>query len=275
MSLRLDGFLSQVVDSLPAKALADHPRQAALLEEVNRFAVGLVVQPREFSRDTDQLTALLFARAIQDFEAAIILATRGLRAQSRAMVRSTFETGLYCAAAAHDVILTEGAKLKPRKGTNPTTRFVDAFDGGHQRFRSAIACEMSGFPEIPPEDVAMLVAVVDDLGTLGRHQDIDLKGLAFDLGLSDLFTVVYRPLSQDAHPSTTSLRHHLVEDRTNEKTVHRIGPDFDQLEDTLELALCSFLVAIEAYTNRLGTPKEKEEAKTLLAAYARLFDQPQ
>jgi hypothetical protein len=274
MTLSRDGFLSTHINALADEALRDYcPGHAALVEQINSFAIALLIVPRDIQqRDADLFAVTLLGRAVQDFEGAVLLGARGLRAQSRTMVRSTFETALYCVAASRDMVLSQGAKIKPKKGEAPTTRFVDAFDGGHQRFRGQVAAELRDMPEVPAETEAVLDALLDEIGTPGKHQDIDLHGLAEDLGLSDLYTVVYRSLSQDAHPSTTSLQHHLEVSATGQITGLHIGPDYLQFADTLALAVCSLLVALEGFMERFGPPEEQEALRALVDAYRKLHE---
>jgi hypothetical protein len=276
MTLSRDGFLSTHVDALAEEVSRDRcPGHVALVEQINRFAVALLIVPRDIrQRDADLLAFTLLGRAVQDFEGAVLLGTRGLRAQSRAMVRSTFETALYCVAASRDMVLSQGAKIKPKKGEAPTTRFVDAFEGGHQRFRGQVAAELRNMPEVPAEQAASLDALREEIGTPGQHQDIDLYGLAKDLGLSDLYTVVYRPLSQDAHPSATSLQHHVEVTSTGEIAGLRIGPDYLQFADTLALAACSLLVALDGFVGRFGAQEEREALRSLVIAYRKLLEPP-
>ncbi|MHA7685551.1 DUF5677 domain-containing protein [Cupriavidus sp. PET2-C1] len=276
MTLSRDGFLSTHIDALADEALRDYcPGHVALVEHINRFAIALLIVPRDIrQRDADLFAVTLLGRAVQDFEGAVLLGTRGLRAQSRAMVRSTFETALYCVAASRDVVLSQGAKIKPKKGKAPTTRFVEAFEGGHQRFRGQVAAELRDMPEVPAEQGAALDALLDEIGTPGKHQDIDLHGLAEDLGLSDLYTIVYRSLSQDAHPSATSLQHHVEVSATGKIAGLHIGPDYLQFADTLALAACSLLVALDGFVGRFGTPEEREALQALVNAYRELHEPP-
>ncbi|WP_419683755.1 DUF5677 domain-containing protein [Burkholderia theae] len=274
MTLSRDGFLSEQINALADEALRAYcPGHTALVDRINRFAIATMIVPRDIQqRDADLFAVTLLGRAIQDFEAAVLLAARGLRAQSRTMVRSTFETALYCMAAARDIVLSQGAKIKPKKGEVPTTRFVDAFEGGHQRFRGQVAAEIRSMPNVPVETGAALEDLIDEIGTPGKHQDIDLHGLAADLGLSNLYTVVYRPLSQDAHPSALSLQHHVEVNAEGKITGLRIGPDYLQFADTLELAACSLLVALDGFMERFGTPEEKAKLSALTNAYRELHE---
>ena len=273
MTLSRDGFLSTHINALADEAMRDYcPDHSTLVKQINRFAIALLIVPRDTKqRDADLFAVTLLGRAVQDFEGAVLLAARGLRAQSRAMARSTFETALYCLAASQDLVLSQGAKIKNKKGDVPTTRFVEAFEGGHQRFRGQVAAELREMPDVSTETEERLGSLLEEVGTPGKHQDIDLHGLAKDLGLTDLYTVVYRALSQDAHPSATSLQHHVEVSDTGKITGLRIGPDYLQFEDTLALAACSMLVALDGFVRRFGTPKELEDFQALSDAYRKLL----
>lgn len=269
MSLEVDGFLCPTSDAQAVEAQRDYcPAHYALVERVNRFAVAVARVPRDLQRrDADLFAAMLLGRAIQDFEGAILLATRGLRAQSRSLVRSTFETALYCVAASRDLMLSQGARLKPKKDESPSITIVDAIEAGHQRFRAQMAIALQQIPEAPEEHAAALALLVEDIGNPGHLQDVDVKGLAEDLGQSGLYTTIYRPFSQDAHPSATSLEHHLVLTTDRKIAGLRIGPDYEQFDETLTLAVCSLLVALDGFVDRFGTADERQEMKDLAAAY--------
>nr|WP_241022877.1 DUF5677 domain-containing protein [Burkholderia sp. Se-20373] len=113
-------------------------------------------------------------------------------------------------------------------------------------------------------------ALLDDIGKPGTHQDIDLRGLAEDIGASNLYTVLYRALSQDAHPSATSLQHHVEVNAAGKITGLHIGPDYVEFADTLLLAACSLLLALDGFVGRFGTADEKEVLSSLVNAYREL-----
>ena len=102
---------------------------------------------------------------------------------------------------------------------------------GHQRHLGQTATELRVMQDLPAEKVPQLIALVDEIGTLSAHPDINLHGLAKDLNFADLYTLVYRTFSQDAHPSATSLEHHVELTDTGKITGFRVGPDYVQLAD--------------------------------------------
>jgi hypothetical protein len=90
--------------------------------------------------------------------------------------------------------------------------------------------------------------------------------------LADLYTVVYRSLSQDAHPSAISLQHHVEVSAEGKITGLHIGPDYLQFADTLALAACSLLVALDGFVDRFGTQEEQEALRALVNAYRELHE---
>jgi hypothetical protein len=272
MELYPDGFLSKDIDRHVAECLEDFPRHAGLIDRANRVAMDFLRKPRSIpDENADLLTTLLFGRAVQDFEAAIFLAQHGFRAQSRSMVRSTFEAALYCQASSREISLLKGMSPQIKKGTGTALPFIDGLIGGHQRFRLATAKELRDMQELPSDHSEALSEVIDDLGPASSYKDIDIKGLAADLGFSDLYTVIYRSLSQDSHPSVTSLNHHVNLTPESKITGFHFGPDYEQFEETAAFAICSLLLAMEAFTIRCGSPEESEEVKSLTEAYRDLM----
>ncbi len=269
MTLDQDAFLSDQIDGIAATVpLEVAPVELDLALRANRFAVAVARVPRAFlGLDSDIFAAALFGRSVQDFEAMVVLAKRGMRAQSRAMVRSTFETALYCTAACRDLVLDKGRSNK--KSDVTTNRFVEVLDESHQRFRSQMAVELQKMTEVTPELLAKLDGLLDILESPGKYQDINVKGLTEDLGLLDLYTLIYRPFSQDAHPSATSLDHHVVSSG-GKITGLNIGPDYLQLADTLALGVCSLLVAARAFIGRFGVTSERDALEVLVADYKSL-----
>lgn len=276
MTLERDGFLSESISAHADEAWKSFcPRHVDLVERVNRFAISTSATPRDLRRrDADLFTALFLARAIQDFQGAVLLGRWGLRAQSRAMVRATFESALHCRAASQDLMLKRGSRRKAKTDDPPSTRFVDAFKAADHRFKRQVANENQAMAGLSPDQEAMIDALLQeqDLGSRGGDRDIKVHDLAKALGLSSLYTNLYRPLSQDAHPAPVSIDHHVMLDPERKIIGLRSGPDYVQLADTLALAIYSLIVALQGFLERLGTPEESTELNSLEAACRALFE---
>ena len=269
MTLQLDGFLSTDAPSDPTKLDQSLSPFSDLAARVNRFLVALVKEPRDPPKSAAaELSITLMGRLVHDFAATVLLANRGFRAQSRSMVRSAFETAIYCVAACRDLVLDQGTN---RRGT--PTPFVAAFTGGHERFRLRVATELSALAETTPEVKVRLLELAKELCDAGPVLDVNLEGLTQDLGLFDLYTVLYRPLSQDSHSSATSAGHHYQVDAAGQPRGFRIGPDYEQYGDTILAAVAAVLLASEGFIAKAGTSAEVASRSTLFADYKVLAEQ--
>jgi hypothetical protein len=72
---------------------------------------------------------------------------------------------------------------------------------------------------------------------------------------------------QHAHPTATSLEHHIELTPDRKIAGLRIGPDYEQYADTLLLAVCSLLVALDGFLERFGDVHERRELAELCAGY--------
>lgn len=262
-TLQKDAFLGADVPVDGATEVPHFARHRELALDVNRYALSLTKVDRAKVFVGHVIAALgLFNRALQEFEACVLLADRGLRAQARSMARSTFETALYCTAAFRDLTLTTGVK----GGT--TLTFMNGLLGDHELFRRKTALEII---ELPGQEEAIknkMRALIAEIDSRGPYQGINVFNLAKDLGI-DLY-LLYRQLSQDAHPSATSVDHHFEQGELGEDSRFRIGPDYYQYDDTLMAAISSILIACEAHTAHFEVAQERAGLESLVKYYKAL-----
>lgn len=262
MPLLSDGFLAP---DAPFDVMQVAPQcylHQALALQINRFAVAVVQHPRNAPTSVEEgLRLALLGRLVQDFEAAILLVRRGFRAQSRSLARSTFETAVYLSACVRAITLRgEGGK---------TVTFAEAFIADHDKFRAQAARELAKMTETPDE---LKCRLADLSVNLGSPKSINLRDVAVQVDAGDLYTALYRPLSQDSHPSVTSVDHHFVIDQQGNPTGFRIGPDYEQFEDTTMAACASILLGLKAFLEGFGEPEERDEFERLAAVYKALAE---
>ncbi len=262
MTLEIDGFLS---DRAPVAATHVAPELAplsTLAHKLNQFAVSVVTAPRTAPKTLGELLPFaLVGRLVQDFEAAVLLADRGFRAQSRSMARSTLESAFYCIAACREAVLTKGVK------DGGPVAFLEAFIAGHEQFRRRIAKELAGLPETANEQRIRLNQLHQELSNADLGSGIDVRGLAEDLGLSDMYTVLYRPLSQDSHPSPTSVEHHISSNEAGAISGFQIGPDYKQYGETILAAVAGLLLGLDGYIVRFGDAREQRIHAEIVSEY--------
>jgi len=266
MTLEADGFLSDGAPANAASVDAGLTPYSALAVKINQFVIGVMKVPQNTPQTVDELLPMVLAgRLVQDYEASVLLANRGFRAQARSMARSTLETALFCIGACREVVLKKGVKNGP-------TAFSDAFLSGHEQFRRKMTKELAELPLTTNDLKAHLRELHRELSEESLASAIDVKGLAEDIGLEDLYTVLYRPLSQDSHPSVTSVDHHFVVGETGGISGIRIGPDYEQYSDTVLSAIAAVLPGMDAYIAKYGGEEEKRELSAMVAAYKSLAE---
>jgi len=196
-------FLSKDALSEPVQLDAAFSPIFAFSREVDDTAASIFFLERAVPKDDcELLSRLLVGRLLQDFESAVLLADRGLRAQSRAMARSTFET------AVHLVSMCRKSALEVKKGEGKVT-LDQLILSGHQRYRKNMASELSLIDETPEELKNSLRELNAQLNGEPNLR-ITFEEIAKQLDLWPMYTVLYRSLSQDSHISVISLEHHLV-----------------------------------------------------------------
>ena len=261
MTIESDGFLSELAPIDATHISPEFVPYRMLAFKLNRFALNVVKEPRTAPRTLDELLPItLVGRLVQDFEAAVILAERGFRAQSRSMARSTLETAFYSTASCRNAVLTKGVK-------NGQVRFSDALLAGHELFRRRISKELAVLPETKTEHKIRLNELHKELSDATLSSGIDVKGLAEDIGFSDMYTVLYRPLSQDSHPSATSIEHHITTNQQGEISGFRVGPDYEQYDDTILAAVAALLLGLGIYIEKFGSAEELQAHAEIAAEY--------
>jgi len=262
MPLAIDGFLAPDAPFDVVQVRPDFFLHQALAMQINRFSVAAVQRPRSAPQSVDEgLPIALLGRLVQDFEAAVLLARRGFRAQSRAMARSTFETSVYLSACVREVRVSgEGGK---------TVTFGEALISDHERFRAQAARELSEMDLTPDHLKRQLFDLAEELKS---PKSINFRELVNLIGQGELYTALYRPLSQDSHPSVTSVDHHFVVDDERQPIGFRVGPDYEQFDDTVLAACAGALLGLEAFLHVRGEPQEQEECVRLKAVYKALAD---
>ncbi len=266
MALEINGFLSDQAPNIPMSSAPELERYNTFANDVNRFALDVVRKPRTISHSPDLLLPLgLLGRLVQDYEASVLLANRGFRAQSRSMARSTLETAFFCVAACRD-------SVQMKNGKKGTVSFLDAFIAEHEKFRTKVAKELADMPVTATDSKVRLDALHKHLTELGHGAGVDVKGLSENLGFAELYTVLYRPLSQDSHPTATSVEHHIVSNNLGGISGFRVGPDYSQYRDTVLAAAVAILLGMDAYTKKFGDDEEILKCSDLALVYKALSE---
>jgi uncharacterized protein DUF5677 len=255
MTFQRDGFLGGDESSRIRTARERYAPWFALIDRLNRLAMSVVFAdppPRDSSEPEavpKLYVAVLFARATELFQGAVLMAERGMDAEARTLIRSCAETAISIGCMRSD----------------PT--FIDRLEEGHEKHRLTVANEMLQLPEdesiLPSDERARLSPVIAEIHARyekPRPRPISWANESVCAGMVDIYQTVYRSTSGDAsHVSLEALNRFLQADDQARILDLRFGPEFDKLGDTLSSVIAVMLRAIEARRRGLiGEPFENE-----------------
>lgn len=236
MKLPPDAFLSPMMDEWRRQAQLSAPLWFALIQDINRDAVALltVIHPAKWS-DRELAAAAMFGRALQSFEATVILAERGMLADAGSLARNIVESAVFLGGLA----LVDDFPKRMAASNNAH------FFGMAQAIAEQM--EMNGAQEdlLSAGELRELLQDVRDQGH--ARTSINLRELAKEVGMDPLYEVVYRMLSGDAaHPSIASIERHFGRNDSGQVEKLIFSPQRDGMEKVLSAAIVAFLAALEA-----------------------------
>ncbi len=271
MSINAKGFLSSDIIGYIAKHRAEHDETFSLAEEISKIGQAILANIRvetvEGEVDRAKLAAaMLFVRALSNFQGSLILCERGLIVEARTLARSCFETAACLAAVA-------------RHGDTAVDLMVESTIKGKKKRVNAM---LSGsFAEHLGEDqLAAVEAYLTDAGNEGQRE-FGIEEMARQGGLSKLY-IIYRALSAEAaHPNIEALERYYNEEVKN--GVRRLlwGPDLakGQMDSTILHGCCFALCACSTANDLFGNDdtgarlkKEAERYIVVMEKFGENFD---
>jgi hypothetical protein len=232
MTFQTDGFLSGDLHIFINQSHIDFREWFELVANLNKTVFQALTNLHPLKDNKQQLTAaLLFSRAVQSFQGAVLLAERGMISEARTLVRNCAETAIVLAAVGKDA------------------SFVLKLVESHQKHSSQLAKALSTNPdaatELSPFTLASLQRVMDSVDELfpnGQPNSYILKNVATDVGLIGLYDTVFRGISGDAaHPTIGALTRHIYQDEAGEICDLRFEPVQEDLPHTLSMATSTLL----------------------------------
>jgi len=241
MTFKKDGFLSPTMDEF-RRSLREVPAYKLWLEfaeELNRLGWDML-ENHETPTTENQLLiiSVLFVRAHQSFQAAIMLIEKGLLADARVVLRSAVEGAMALNALANDATfdmqLIEAHLHNQRK----TARIVL----NTPEYRSGYTAA-----EIAPME-ATIKEVSDKETAVGREfRDITWATVAAK-HCRDLYDLLYRSLSNDGtHTNINAIHRFLEFDGSSQLTGLRFGPNTRDMVDVLKMACLMFIWAADPF----------------------------
>jgi hypothetical protein len=201
------------------------------------------------------MVALLFARILEHYQSALLLAECGSIPSARSLLRVMCEATFSLAAC----------------GKDPA--YLDEYVNDDRLRRLAMFNALLQIPAegnaVPPEELAKLKVESDELRANVRA-DKQQKLIAFETakraGLLDFYRLFYVPFSNTVHSAVRDLDTHVVEtgDGTDIAQL-RWGPSSQNVEDTVDAAIQIFFAAAHAFLQIFPQPERDAEFEALWA----------
>ncbi|MEO6934942.1 MAG: DUF5677 domain-containing protein [Collimonas sp.] len=235
MTFKTDGFLSGDLHIFINQSHIDFKEWFELVADLNKTVFQALTTLHPLKNNKQQLTAaLLFSRAVQSFQGAILLTERGMISEARTLVRNCAETAIVLSAVGKDA------------------SFILKLVESHQKHSSQVAKALSSNPDAAKElsifTLASLQRVIDDVDAHfpnGKPNGYILKDVAKDVGLMGLYDTVFRGISGDAaHPTIGALTRHIYQDEAGKISDLRFEPVQEDLPHTLSMSISTLLHAL-------------------------------
>jgi hypothetical protein len=260
-SILENGFLSPDLQSRISDIRERHADWFGHAESLNRFAQRLATTQHEISSETGladdrALALLLFYRAVNNFQGAVLMAERGMIVEARTLARSLLESAIWLAAIQADPDHWRGMLKDELASKRARARWIlknvpNALDANRR---------------------AELEKYVGDLDQETGLKALKLEQVAEKAHVGGMY-LFYRQLSADAaHPSITALHRHVSSESEDEIKEMQWMPvlELDDISETLGLA-CSFLIgACTALGQMFPNPERNRELGDIYNEHTRI-----
>lgn len=235
-----EGFLSKDLANHVLKIRADFAQWFSVADSFNALGMRVLALVGAPDLGNQQLVvALAYRRVFTSFQAACLLAERGMLADTRNIVRGAAETAIILRAVAKD---------------EAVCRLLGARQYWHHaKLRSIWLQDKEASAELTQADIDAIKATIAQAdidypkGKDLKGDPIQLASLAQKSGSMTIYNAIFRWNSGDgAHTSLDSLNRHLLVDANGVVNGLRFGPEVADLPDTIHGALFVFSQALEA-----------------------------
>jgi Family of unknown function (DUF5677) len=232
-----------------------------MADGLNRDAMRLllVVQPPSVS--VRQLVALqLYRRALQSFQGSILLARRGMIADTLSLGRACTETSIAIGAVANDAGFI--------------AQLIEAQDNHLFTYSNALLNDPDSLAFFSQEQVNNINQTVDEIRA--RYQPRTPAGISWEqaartAGMTDLYITTYRLTSGDAvHVTLSAMDRHLEPNDQGAVGTLTFRPETRQLAHALSIASNSLLHAIEAMLRIFQTESFEQTLRIQMERWAAL-----
>jgi hypothetical protein len=257
-----DGFFAPMTRLEPS--LRDVPEFNAWLtfsEELNRQALDLIRTHDVESTDSPRVTiTVLFVRAHKSFQAAVLLARRGLVGDARGIIRRLVEGAIAANALADDAAFLD--------------QLTAAYYYGQRRNANVILNSPEYLALQTPSQLAELRATIQDVNAreAAGENIVEIKwATVAEKHCRDLYNTLYRLMSADGiHTTIHALHREMTYDQAGTFSGFKVGPDIDGLVETLKSACLALLWTIEPFVRMFPADGRQAEFQAMLSKFQTL-----
>lgn len=257
--LRRNGFLSAEMPAITRRFRSSRDQLFSLVDDVNRCCHSAIFQT-EVSRENKQqlLVYCLLGRAMTTYQAIVLVAERGMPAESSVLLRVLLEVFFRIAAIAKNVDIV--------------STYVD--NDLIQRRKSLRKLEEIRHAEKPKLDPAELVRMRAELDHEIQETEAKEKTTewyATQAGHRDLYLSAYTVLSDSVHVSARNLLSAVETDAEGYLVRLRYGPSDERSDDTLLTAIEFMLFSLNEASRVLDIRLESDR-EAMYVKFTQLCD---
>ena len=227
MSLNDEGYLSSHIAAWIAKHRRENATAFQIASDLNRVLVRMLKQAEPKKEEKRELlVALLFTRAVEHFQSAVVLAERGAIPSGRAMLRVLCDAAFAIRACAKKPEYVDKIILDDR------VREKQLLDALLTLPREDVA--------VPAEEMKKLEARLEELrAVIKADKQGVLKSVetAIAAGLAEFYRLFYVPYSNAVHSAARDLDDHVVKDKKGDVGSLRWGPTSEGVEAVVIAAI--------------------------------------
>src|SRR5262249_9969626 len=264
MSFEQDGFFSPELDQFrdamrttaPSKPWFDY----AL--DLNRIGLDLLRQAKTVRSDNALFTMHgIFVRTHQSYQAALLLAERGLIGDARTVLRSGIEGAIAIHALAADPTFVQ--------------RLIEAHHINQRKIARLLLNNPQYLARYSAAEIAAMQRVVADVDAMEAAPNPKLRDINWaDVALKycpDLYQLLYRSFSSDGtHATLSSLDRYVITDTNMEITAFKATSDGEGVVEVLSAACLLFMWAADPFAAAVDRPDITAQIKEQLQRFGTL-----
>ncbi|MCI0560857.1 MAG: DUF5677 domain-containing protein [Nitrososphaera sp.] len=242
------GFLGKELEQWIPKIRNAHKEFFALADEVNEYCQKAMHKFEAHNKDKQEvLVSTLYIRTLNNYQASILLAERGMMPQTRVLVRAMIEALFSLCAIAKSEKYADDFILEDQKNR---LRFLNKFRQLHGGLP----------PDSNKEEVETLEQQLKEEIKAGDIKEKSTEQWSKDAGMHDWYLTAYSVLSASVHSKVKDLERYLVLNDKNEITEFRWGPDDHDVEKLLMTLVQGMLTALNCARSLFKQRQESQIA---------------